>query len=94
MDGSTRSSRKIRPIHDGSKTYAEIAFATLLYAGGPRASVIYITVRSYFLWICFGEVMGNAISDQLVTLARGFDEALAIDYCDLASTALNQTCKL
>jgi hypothetical protein len=46
------------------------------------------------LCVCFGKVKGEAGSNQLITFARCFDEALPIEYCHLPAAAFNQTCAL
>jgi hypothetical protein len=44
------------------------------------------------LCVCLGKVKSEARSDQLITFAGFFGEALPIKYLDLPATALNQTC--
>src|ERR1700688_2724250 len=57
-------------------------------------SVMYITelVGADFLHVCFGKVISDALSDQLITFTRCLREALPIKYRDFPSAALNQTC--
>jgi len=42
--------------------------------------------------LCFWKVKSDALSDQLIAFTRGLDETFPIQYCDLPSAALNQTC--
>src|SRR5438270_13521270 len=44
------------------------------------------------LCVGFGKMMGNAASNQLVTLTRCLREARPVEYRDLPPAALNQTC--
>jgi hypothetical protein len=58
-------------------------------------SVMYMTDSvggAHFLCVCFGKVIGEARSNQLITFTRFFDEALPVKYRDLPAAALNQTC--
>jgi hypothetical protein len=48
--------------------------------------------RSAFLYVCFGKVKRNARPDQLITFTRRLREGLPINYPELPSAALNQTC--
>jgi hypothetical protein len=50
--------------------------------------------RATFLCVCFGKVIGEAHSNQLIILRKKFDEALPVKYRDLPAAALNQTCAL
>src|ERR1022692_704719 len=56
---------------------------------------MYITDSSggqLFLRICFWKVKSDALSNQLITFTRCLREALSVQYRDLATAALNQTC--
>ena len=44
------------------------------------------------LRVCFREMSSDALSDQLITFTRCRHEARPIQYRDLLSAALNQTC--
>jgi hypothetical protein len=44
------------------------------------------------LWVCLGKMMSEARSDELVTLTRSRQEALAIDDGHLLAAALDQPC--
>jgi len=54
---------------------------------------MYITdaVGAGFLSVRLGKVKSDAHPDQLITFARGRQEALPIEYRDLPSAARNQT---
>jgi hypothetical protein len=43
------------------------------------------------LWVCFWEMKGDALANQLITLTRSLDEALPVKDCDLPTATLDQS---
>src|ERR1700732_5629249 len=68
-----------------------------MYLSWDVLSVMYITESMgesplFLLCVCFGKWKSDARSNQLITFARFFYEALPIKYRDLPAAALNRTC--
>src|ERR1039458_1132550 len=62
-------------------------------ASCPIGNVHYQLGRKLtLLQVCFGKVKSDALPNQLITFTRCLREALSVQYRDLATAALNQTC--
>ena len=53
-------------------------------------NVHYRSVGRPLLRVCFGEVKGDARSNQLITFTRFLDKALPLEYRDLAAATPDQ----